>query len=1008
MAFWTLSGTGFACSCISLSPPRPEFARVDAVFSGYVTEIDRTDEAYDVVRVTVEVLTAWKGITGRRVMVHTGWSGAQCGYSFRVGESYLIYAYRSSDGTLRTNMCMRTRPLAGAEEDFRALDLGPFPPAAPIPCTFDARPFQTASDADFDGSGTVDFPDFLAFSQAYGSDLAHCDLDGSGVVGFSDFLRFAGLFGQKLCSRETAVLGLPGNARMEMVWIEAGTFLMGTTEAHETFWTNMGAWQTYNNNEQPAHLVTISKGFYLGKYEVTQGQWVAVMGTRPWLGKDYVWEHPNHPAVWVSWEDVQVFIQKLNDAAGGPLYRLPTEAEWEYACRAKVASPWWFGSDSERLDEYAWYSANARDREEEYGHKVGTRKPNPWGVHDMLGNVWEWVRDGYSGGIYNTSLNRVDPQGDARSLMRIARGGSFLENAGQMRSNTRIYNGPPSTRTHDLGFRLLRVAEPYHKVAQWSRAVVEATVVKDGIPAAGLEVAVSRSIAGRAPDYRWTGQSMDENFVWQAVTDAGGWVEVGVEDDGNQFRKIGVSGYYIVRVSDPESGKVLGQWGSIPLSDGERRSLTLLVDGIPETVVAFADSDLEAAVRKAISKPKWKGRLYPADVSGVTALNVSSSTVESLDGISHLTSLERLEAGANQIRDVSPLSGLTSLRELSLENNRITDILPLAGLASLETVRLSGNQITDVSGLGMLSSLVSLDLSDNQIHDISRLAGVTSLRSLHLAHNMVRDLSPVSSLALMDYLDLGGNLISDISPLEGLASLEELDLSHNQISAISPLSHLILLRKLTLSYNQIEDMSSLPVSSVSHLYMSHNLIRDAAPVSKLLRLNELDLSHNQITAFSLSGVNVQELFLSHNQIVDISLSDLPRLSRLDLSGNRIQDLPGVSISSRLIELSLAGNQIQDISFLPALDLKYRVKFLYLEDNQISDVSPVVDVLHGSMKTLDLSNNQILDLSPLVSDDEDLPGARLILTGNPLSPKAVADQIPALREKWWGVYYETSE
>ena len=149
------------------------------------------------------------------------------------------------------------------------------------------------------------------------------------------------------------------------------------------------------DHEGPVHEVELSEGFWLGKYEVTQGQWEAVMGETPWSGRsDMSGKDSDYPAVYISWDDVQAFIGRLNAAAGDSLYRLPSEAEWEYACRAGTNTRWSFGDDESDLTYYAWYYDNAHAWLERYGHKVGMLLPNPWGLHDMHGNVKEWVQDG--------------------------------------------------------------------------------------------------------------------------------------------------------------------------------------------------------------------------------------------------------------------------------------------------------------------------------------------------------------------------------------------------------------------------------------------------------------------------------------------------------------------------------------------------------------------------------------------------------------------------------------
>ena len=231
----------------------------------------------------------------------------------------------------------------------------------------------------------------------------------------------------------------------EFVWIEPGVFQMGSPNWEEGRW----------DDEGPVHEVEISQGFYLGQYEVTQGQWEAVMETTPWSGKDYVRESSSHPAVYISWYDVQEFIGRLNAAAGDSLYRLPSEAEWEYACRAGSRTRWSFGDDESVLGDYAWYRANAWDVGKEYAQAVGQKLPNAWGLYDMHGNVWEWVQDRYDSDYYNDSP-RVDPQGPSRGSARVHRGGAFSSYAPYVWSASRSY-GSPDNRYRNVGVRLLRI-----------------------------------------------------------------------------------------------------------------------------------------------------------------------------------------------------------------------------------------------------------------------------------------------------------------------------------------------------------------------------------------------------------------------------------------------------------------------------------------------------------------------------------------------------------------------
>jgi len=236
---------------------------------------------------------------------------------------------------------------------------------------------------------------------------------------------------------------LPGGATMEMVWIEPGTFTMGAPDTEPERRDDGG----------PQHEVTITRGFYLGKYELTQGQWESVMGAEPWSGESLVRDNLNHPAVYISWNDVQDFIAKLNDAEGSEVYRLPTEAEWEYTCRAGTTTRWSFGDDEGQLGNYAWYKDNACDIGECYAHAVGTKLPNPWELYDMHGNVQEWCEDWYDADYYGVSPS-VDPAGPGTSSGRVARGGRFVDGARSPRSASRGWLFPDDRSL--AGARLLR------------------------------------------------------------------------------------------------------------------------------------------------------------------------------------------------------------------------------------------------------------------------------------------------------------------------------------------------------------------------------------------------------------------------------------------------------------------------------------------------------------------------------------------------------------------------
>ena len=229
---------------------------------------------------------------------------------------------------------------------------------------------------------------------------------------------------------------------MELVLIPAGKFTMGSPATE----------QDREEDEDQAD-VTLTKAFWLGKTEVTQGQWQQVMGTTPWKGGAYVKEGRDYAATYVSWEDAQEFIQKLSERDGAT-YRLPTEAEWEWSCRAGTASRWSFGESDGDLGRYAWYGAlddGVNTKDEKYAHQVGQKLANPFGLHDMHGNVLEWCEDGYIDKLPGGTNPKVTTAGENRVL----RGGSWVIGPRDTRSATRN-RFTPVNRNNNAGFRVSR------------------------------------------------------------------------------------------------------------------------------------------------------------------------------------------------------------------------------------------------------------------------------------------------------------------------------------------------------------------------------------------------------------------------------------------------------------------------------------------------------------------------------------------------------------------------
>ncbi|MFN6209276.1 MAG: SUMF1/EgtB/PvdO family nonheme iron enzyme [Microcystis sp.] len=237
---------------------------------------------------------------------------------------------------------------------------------------------------------------------------------------------------------------LPNRVTLEMVSLPAGQFLMGSPDSDPDAW----------DAEKPPHQVKVNS-FAIGKYPVTQAQYEAVMGKNPSHFKNNSWLKNNlqNPVEQVSWNDAQAFCQKLSQITG-KTYRLPTEAEWEYACRAGTTTRYYFGDDASQLGDYAWYDGNSQKTT----HPVGQKRPNAWGLYDMIGNVWEWCED-------NWHDNYIGAPKDGSAWLTndndypIVRGGCWYNGPDGCRSAYRFLNPRRDGLSNSYGFRVVCGAE---------------------------------------------------------------------------------------------------------------------------------------------------------------------------------------------------------------------------------------------------------------------------------------------------------------------------------------------------------------------------------------------------------------------------------------------------------------------------------------------------------------------------------------------------------------------
>jgi formylglycine-generating enzyme required for sulfatase activity len=225
--------------------------------------------------------------------------------------------------------------------------------------------------------------------------------------------------------------------QVEMLLVPPGTFQMGCIMGSNQY----GCY----GEELPVHQVTLTNAFYLGRYELTQSQWVAKMGSNPsyFQGQS---DSPSRPVERVSWTTIQGYL-------GATGFRLPTEAEWEYACRAGTQTPFYNGStDDSTVGSLAWYGSCCGGNSGGETHPIGGKAANAFGFHDMLGNVWEWVNDWYGG---YTSAAQTNPTGPVSATNRVVRGGSWYGDSDSVRSSYRDSDTPGNSYIN-IGFRVAR------------------------------------------------------------------------------------------------------------------------------------------------------------------------------------------------------------------------------------------------------------------------------------------------------------------------------------------------------------------------------------------------------------------------------------------------------------------------------------------------------------------------------------------------------------------------
>ena len=491
---------------------------------------------------------------------------------------------------------------------------------------------------------------------------------------------------------------------MKLALIQAGEYKMGSPDSYKQA----------DGDERPQHLVRITRPFYLGKYEVTQGQYRAVMNENPsvFKGSDEL------PVENVFWLDAIKFCNKLSERegrkpsyqiagqevsiAGGDGYRLPTEAEWEYACRAGSETVFPFGDDAGALGEYAWYDKNAEKRSQ----PIGRKRPNAWGLYDMLGNVWEWCGDWHAE-KYDATSPASDPTGPTSGSRRVIRGGAWYYDQRASRPADRWCFSAVKDRFSALGFRVVLV-QSGRDVASRSEALSSkpSTPAETNLLEADRRAAGSMLSLGATVKIRLRGQEV--------------LIEPGMALPADPFQLT------LVRFGDrPE----VTDAGLVPLE-----GLANLV----ELHLSKATKVTDAGVAHLRNLPRIEALWL--DGTGLTDAG--------LRHLKDLRTLKELYLGATGVTNagLTNLADLTQLKRLGIGHSRVTGagLIHLRGMSELESL---GAEATGVSGEGFM-----------------HLSGLTRLRVLILWETKVSDagLEHLQNLKQLEILALSGPGVTDI------------------------------------------------------------------------------------------------------------------------------------------------------------------------------------------------------------------------------------------------------
>jgi formylglycine-generating enzyme required for sulfatase activity/serine/threonine protein kinase len=658
----------------------------------------------------------------------------------------------------------------------------------------------------------------------------------------------------------------------KMVLIPPGEFLMGSSEEQvaaalkvsnevKADGTNENRIQ---NIERPQHRVVIARPFLIGATEVTIGQFTkfaAATGYQTEAEKEIKHDKrtylvPGHdvtdelPVAFITWNDAVAYCKWLSDQEK-TTYRLPTEAEWEYACRAGTTTQYSFGDDYKALESYAWYNNVVGQSK-----PVAAKLPNAFGLYDMHGNLNEWCGDYYDEKWYEKSPSN-NPTGPASGNSRTFRGGSWFGLAPLCRSASR-FAFHPSTHGFSIGFRIARVVDA---------PVTTASITPQPVPAPG-------KLFIHDPDFQ---QWMKEVQAMPAE---------------EQIKAVSKK---LVELNPGFDGKITGinRTGIPKIENGAVTELRIVTDNISDISPVRALTGLKNlnCGGEATKTPIFSD-LSPLSGMKITHLHCFRSRISNLSPLQGMP-LTLLICNNTLVSELSPLEGMP-LKSLRIDNTQVFDLLPLQGM-SLTELDCYDTQVSDLSPLqGM--PLTSLNFKNTKVSNLSPVKEM-KLANLDLFGTQVSDLSPLKGMSLRGLI-CSNTPITDLSPLKGMA-LEDFNCEITQVSDLSPLEGMPL--KFLQFYNtKVTDLSPLLGMPLTSLNFKETNVFDLSPL-KQMKLTHLDIYGTHVKDLSpLQGMPLTGLLCGKTPITDLSsLEDCKKLTSLSVIQTKVTPASVAALQAKL-------------------------------------------------------------------------------------------------------------